>query len=403
MDEQLNQAPCGFLMLTNDGQILSINDTLLQALNHSSDELVGQHINVILTNSARMFFQLYFTPLLSAKHQVEEMYLSLNSKSGEELPVLMNATLKRQQDEQVITCIIVPMRKRNEYENQLLIAKKTAEDAFKEKEQANLKLEEAMKNLEANQKELLEVNKQNQKYNLDTYRELQLAKKIQEQSLTKALSNDSIQIESYYKASSGLSGDIYGFYKVSENQYGIILLDVMGHGISSALITMSLQSLFHRLISTGVSADMVMKELDSHLHTLFRTNESVWHYCTAIYLFIDTKAQTIEYVNAGHPPLLYQEPDGKQLELYASSPPLGTFKDMDFKTRTFSYKKSSRVFLYTDGVSEPLEPTLLSSLLTEHAALSLIQFKEKVLQSLDEKKVADHKKDDQCFILIDLK
>lgn len=403
MDEQLNQAPCGFLTLTNDGQILSINDTLLQALNHSSDELIGQHINVILTNSARMFFQLYFTPLLSAKHQVEEMYLSLNSKSGEELPVLMNANLKKQQDEQVITCIIVPMRKRNEYENQLLIAKKTAEDAFKEKEQANLKLEEAMKNLEANQKELLEVNKQNQKYNLDTYRELQLAKKIQEQSLTKALSNDSIQIESYYKASSGLSGDIYGFYKVSENQYGIILLDVMGHGISSALITMSLQSLFHRLISTGVSADMVMKELDSHLHTLFRTNESVWHYCTAIYLFIDTKAQTIEYVNAGHPPLLYQEPDGKQLELYASSPPLGTFKDMDFKTRTFSYKKSSRVFLYTDGVSEPLEPTLLSSLLTEHAALSLIQFKEKVLQSLDEKKVADHKKDDQCFILIDLK
>ncbi len=403
MDEQLNQAPCGFLMLTNDGQILSINDTLLQALNHSSNELIGQHINVILTNSARMFFQLYFTPLLSAKHQVEEMYLSLNSKSGEELPVLMNANLKKQQDEQVITCIIVPMRKRNEYENQLLIAKKTAEDAFKEKEQANLKLEEAMKNLEANQKELLEVNKQNQKYNLDTYRELQLAKKIQEQSLTKALSNDSIQIESYYKASSGLSGDIYGFYKVSENQYGIILLDVMGHGISSALITMSLQSLFHRLISTGVSADMVMKELDSHLHTLFRTNESVWHYCTAIYLFIDTKAQTIEYVNAGHPPLLYQEPDGKQLELYASSPPLGTFKDMDFKTRTFSYKKSSRVFLYTDGVSEPLEPTLLSSLLTEHAALSLIQFKEKVLQSLDEKKVADHKKDDQCFILIDLK
>ncbi len=403
MDEQLKQAPCGFLTLTNDGQILSINDTLLQTLNHSSDELIGQHINVILTNSARMFFQLYFTPLLSAKHQVEEMYLSLNSKSGEELPVLMNANLKKQQDEQVITCIIVPMRKRNEYENQLLIAKKKAEDAFKEKEQANLKLEIALKNLEANQKELLEVNKQNQKYNLDTYRELQLAKKIQEQSLTKALSNDSIQIESYYKASSGLSGDIYGFYKVSENQYGIILLDVMGHGISSALITMSLQSLFHRLISTGVSADMVMKELDSHLHTLFRTNESVWHYCTAIYLFIDTKAQTIEYVNAGHPPLLYQEPDGKQLELYASSPPLGTFKDMDFKTRTFSYKKSSRVFLYTDGVSEPLEPTLLSSLLTEHAALSLIQFKEKVLQSLDEKKVADHKKDDQCFILIDLK
>ncbi len=403
MEEQLNQAPCGFLTLSKDGHILSVNETLLRVLEHTSEQLIGQHINSILTNPARLFFQLYFIPLLTAKHQVEEMYLSLNSKNGEELPVLMNASLQELSDKQVITCIIVPMRKRNEYENQLLIAKQTAEEALKEKEQANLKLEIALKKLEANQKELLEVNKQNQKYNLDTYRELQLAKKIQEQSLTKALSTDNLQIESYYKASSGLSGDIYGFYKINEHQYGIILLDVMGHGISSALITMSLQSLFHRLISTGVAADMVMKELDSHLHTLFRSNESVWHYCTAIYLFIDTAEQTIEYINAGHPPMLYQDPDGNQQEIYASSPPIGTFKDMDFKTSTFSYNKGSRVFLYTDGVSEPLETNRLNSLLAEHSALSLTAFKNKVLHELDERKAIAHKKDDQCFILVDLK
>lgn len=403
MDEQLNQAPCGFLTLTKDGIILSVNETLLRVLDYTSDELIDQHINSILTKSTRIFFHLYFMQLVTVQHRVEEMYLSLNAKNEEETPVLINAVLNEQQGQQVIACIIVPIRKRNEFENQLLIAKKVAEDAFKEKEKAHLQLEVALQDLEANQKELLEINKQNQKYNLDTYRELQLAKKIQERSLTKPICNDSIHIESYYKASSGLSGDIYGFYQVNDHQYGIILLDVMGHGISSALITMSLQSLFHRLISTGVSASMVMKELDNHLHTLFPSNESVWHYCTAIYLFIDTAKHTIEYVNAGHPPLIYQELDGEQLELYASSPPLGTFDDIHFKTKTFSYKKGSRIFLYTDGVSESLEPEPVNSLLSKHSTLSLTHFKEKILQSLKDQKETNYKKDDQCFILVDLK
>ncbi|ANU21877.1 PP2C family protein-serine/threonine phosphatase [Planococcus donghaensis] len=403
MNEQLNQAPCGFLTLTKDGIILSVNETLLRVLDFSSDELVGQHINKTLTKSTRIFFHLYFMQLVTVQHRVEEMYLSLNSKHDEDTPVLINAVLNEQQDQEVISCIIVPIRKRSEYENQLLIAKKVAEDAFKEKEKAHLQLEIALQNLEANQKELLEINKQNQKYNLDTYRELQLAKKIQERSLTKPICNDSIHIESYYKASSGLSGDIYGFYKINEHQYGIILLDVMGHGISSALITMSLQSLFQRLISTGVSASMVMKELDHHLHTLFPSDESVWHYCTAIYLFIDTAKHTIEYVNAGHPPLIYQDSDGEQLELYASSPPLGTFDNIHFETKTFSYKKGSRIILYTDGVSESLEPEPINSLLLKHSALSLLQFKEKILHSLDNQKETNHKKDDQCFIVVDLK
>lgn len=401
MDDQLNHAPCGFLTLTKDGKIISINETLLRVLDYTSDELIGQHINTILTNSARVFFQLYFIPLLTVQHRVEEMHLSLNAKNGKDTPVLINASHSK--EEQLITCVIIPIHKRSEYENQLLIAKKVAEDAFKEKEKAHVELEAALKNLEANQKELLEINKQNQKYNLDTHRELQLAKKIQERSLTKPIYNESLQIESYYKASSGLSGDIYGFYKINDHQYSIILLDVMGHGISSALITMSLQSLFHRLISTGASANMVMKELDNHLHTLFPSNESVWHYCTAVYLFIDTKKQTIEYVNAGHPPILYQDSDDEQLELYASSPPLGTFDDIHYKTNTFSYKKGSRICLYTDGVSESLEPEHLNSLLREHSTLSLTQFKQKILNSLDEKANTNHKKDDQCFILVDLK
>jgi len=91
MDEQLNNAPCGFITLTDEGTITSINQTLLSLLDYSKEELQEQHINCLLTIPAQMFYQLYFFPLVKVEKQVEEMYLSLLSKKGEEIPVLLNA------------------------------------------------------------------------------------------------------------------------------------------------------------------------------------------------------------------------------------------------------------------------------------------------------------------------
>ncbi|UFT99305.1 SpoIIE family protein phosphatase [Radiobacillus kanasensis] len=403
MNEQLNYLPSGFITLSKNGIILSINETLLQILDYSSEALIGKHVHAILPNPARMFFQLYFIPLIMRKHLVEEMYLSIASKNGEEIPVLINASLHNEKEEAVIYCVIIPMRNRNEFEDQLLLAKELAENAFEEKNEALIELEDALKTLEDKQEELKKLNQQNLIFKTNTEKELQLAKKIQETALTKDISNEKVDILSFYRASNELSGDIYGFYQINPHQYGIILLDVMGHGISSALITMSLQSLFHRLISQGVRAEVVMQELDSHLHDLFQNNESAWHYCTAIYLFVDTKKQTMEFINAGHPPTIFQDPAGQQLELYATSPPLGTFEGIHFKSKTLDYKKGARILLYTDGVSEPLGQENLNLALQRHATLPLSVTRENMIVSLSNEAKDPYKNDDQCFILIELK
>jgi phosphoserine phosphatase RsbU/P len=403
MDEQLNHAPCGFLTMSEQGIILSINQTLLKALDYNVDQLIGQHINTILTVSARLFYQLYFFPLIKVKGHVEEMYIALESKDGIENPVLLNAVKRNQNNQTVFECILIRMRQRNEYENELLMAKREAENALEAMNKANEELDIAIKKLQAKQHLLLQLNEQNQKYKIETEKELELARKIQETSLSEPINNESLQIEAYYKASSKLSGDMYGFYQIDSHRYGIILLDVMGHGTSSALITMSLHSLFHRLISIGVKAEIVMKELDNHLHELFQQNEDARHYCTAIYLLIDTEKQEIEYVNAGHPPALWQDRYGKQYELYATNPPIGTFEGIQFKTNTFTYTKGSRLLLYTDGVTDPLGSSHLYSLLAEDPSMPLYKLKDSITESLLHKENFYHKIDDQCFILVDLK
>ncbi|MFS0774928.1 SpoIIE family protein phosphatase [Neobacillus sp. 3P2-tot-E-2] len=399
MDEQLNHAPCGFLTLSEDGLILEINQTLLKILNYSQDSLIGQHVNSILTVPARLFLQFYFFPLVKLEHRVEEMYISLETSKGEEIPVLINALLKRKE---TVDCIIIPMRKRNEYENELLLAKKETEKALKAKHEAMAELETTLKKLEIQKEALLELNQQNQKYKIETKKELELARIIQETSITEPINNDYFQMEVFYNASGELSGDIYGIYQIDPYRYGIILLDVMGHGISSALITMTLHSLFQRLISAGFTVDLVMKELDSHLHKLFDNNEEARHYSTGIYLLIDTEKQKIDYVNAGHPPALWQDPNGTQYELSSTAPPLGTFEGVVFKTNTFTYKKGGRLLLYTDGV-DPLATDYLAPLLRKTTSLPLCKLKEEILQALHYEKNVYHKSDDESFILVDFK
>jgi phosphoserine phosphatase RsbU/P len=405
MDSQLDYAPCGFLTLSDDGRILAINQTMLKILGCGREELSGKHINVLLTVPAQVFYQLYFVPILKREKQVEEMHLTLQSLTGEEIPVFINAVQKELEDGKTTTdCILFPIRKRSEYENELLIAKKEAESALIALYKAHTELDKAMGNLKDQQKELLELNRQNQNFKKETEKELELARKIQEFSLTDPFDHESIQIESYYKASRQLSGDMYGFYQIDDHRYGIILLDVMGHGISSALITMSLHSLFQRLISGGARPEKVLKELDAHLHSLFHKQEEARHYCTAIYLLIDTKKKQIEYINAGHPAALLQSrTTEEQHELASTNIPIGMFEGAVYIPRTITYSEGDRLLLYTDGVTDFLGCNHLSPLLKENRSIPIASLKKIIVKTLEDQNSLHHKNDDQCFILVDLK
>ena len=395
MDEFIENAPCGFITLSSEGKILSLNKTLLELLQFPSSEyIIGKHFNVTLSASSQIFCQLYLVPLIKTKHAVEEMFLTLLTQANEEIPILINASA---QDDGNLVCVIFPIRNRSALEDALINARKMIEQAYLEKENALLELEKK-------QKDLVEANQQNAQFKLEIERDLHIAKKIQETALTKDIINDNIQVLSYYLASKSLSGDIFGCYQITPQKYGIILLDVMGHGVSSALITMSLQSMFQKLISKGVAPEMVLKELDQFLHNLFQNNEDAWHYCTAIYLNIDISTQTIEYINAGHPPAILQDENGMQHMLSTTNPPLGTFDNILFKSKTLNYERGTRILLYTDGVSEAFELNTLNHLLYDSISSPLAETKEMIQQALENQVSIDSKRnnDDQCFILVEL-
>jgi PAS domain S-box-containing protein len=135
MDELLNNAPCGFLVFTDDGKIVEVNATLLNLLGYSPDELCRLHIEKIFSVAGRIFYQTHFFPLLKLKSEVEEIYLSLRSTSGLDIPVLVNAARHERGGEIFNDCVFMPMRQRNQYEDEILRAKKLAEDATRAKDE----------------------------------------------------------------------------------------------------------------------------------------------------------------------------------------------------------------------------------------------------------------------------
>ncbi|WP_391558926.1 SpoIIE family protein phosphatase [Robertmurraya sp.] len=193
---------------------------------------------------------------------------------------------------------------------------------------------------------------------LSLQKDLKLAKSIQESILVPALQEEEIKIEGLYLPSEYLSGDMYAWFKIDKHLYGVILLDIMGHGVSSSLISMSMRSLLPGIITRVTDPVKVYNELNKHFYSLFRTlNSQRLYFCTGIYLLIDTKKQKINYLNAGHPSGVVLSRNKDQF-LDNRVPPIGLMESPKVSSGEVKYSKNDRVILYTDGIFDSMDMNL---------------------------------------------
>jgi serine phosphatase RsbU (regulator of sigma subunit) len=156
----LNEAPCGFLSFGEDGTIRRVNETLLILLGYERSAVEGQPLGLLLSVAGRVFCQTHLFPLLKLQGKAEEIYLSLRSQEGVDVPVLINAAQRERNQAIWNDCVLIPMRQRTRYEDELIRARKAAEEAVRERErtyaalaQAHKELEKANVELEAQQEE----------------------------------------------------------------------------------------------------------------------------------------------------------------------------------------------------------------------------------------------------------
>jgi len=158
MDEVLERLPGGFLAFGDDSIVRTTNASLRAMLGYLPGEIEGKHVETLLTVPSRIFHQTHVFPLLKMQGHIGEVYLSARSKTGEEIPVLINGSRVLAAGEALNECLLIPMRRRNEYEDEILRAKRTAEEATGERERMHAALLSANAALERQREELVARN-----------------------------------------------------------------------------------------------------------------------------------------------------------------------------------------------------------------------------------------------------
>ena len=95
MDPLLDTAPCGFFRLSDEGLIAEANATLCLWLGYPPGSLDGAGLNEVLSQASGVFFETYLSPLLLLQEEVSEVYITLQSVTGDEVPALMSAARRQ--------------------------------------------------------------------------------------------------------------------------------------------------------------------------------------------------------------------------------------------------------------------------------------------------------------------
>ncbi|AIW41570.1 fused response regulator/phosphatase [Paenibacillus peoriae] len=235
--------------------------------------------------------------------------------------------------------------------------------------------------------------------------ELKLAAMVQQAVLSPAIQDPVLQVNALYQPSFELAGDLYSWYPLGEGRYAIILLDMMGHGISSSLFCMFIASVLKDTVTTYVEPEKVIQELNRRFNQLDLGKQLVQYYFTAIYMVIDTRSRRIDYVNAGHPPGLLFNQDGSITKFDRACSPVGLFDKIDAEMHTIHYEGTGHIALYTDGLLEAVEGEYEEQLeyLTECLRKYEDWNEEAMLDAFFRNEAPQDRDDDKCLIWISLK
>lgn len=147
-----------------------------------------------------------------------------------------------------------------------------------------------------------------------------------------------------------VGGDYVDAMLLPDGRLMIVLADVAGKGLASALISTTFRSSFRAMAG---AARLPLNEMAARLNTLHWQEgvEARRRYVTAIFLCLDPATHTIEAVNCGHNPAFVVS-GSERKRIGASGPPLGMLPGLSYEIERITLDAGGQVLLYTDGLTE---------------------------------------------------
>ncbi len=249
---------------------------------------------------------------------------------------------------------------------------------------------------------------------LNMARELQQAFLPQQALCFPREGESALRVSHHYLPSTAIGGDFFEPLWLSRTHAGLILGDVMGHGVRAALVTSILRGLIEELRPHAGEPAHFMGELNRGLvRVLGQTRIPI--FSSAFYLIIDTATGLARYANAGHPsPLLLR--DGEVRPLPHGPGPgarpgtaLGVLEDSGYTVREVELRTGDRLLLFTDGVfeiegegGELYDESRLLDAVRRASELPTDQLFQALIQETRTFSITRSFDDDMCLVGIDL-
>lgn len=172
--------------------------------------------------------------------------------------------------------------------------------------------------------------------------------------LPQKLEGNGLSTEYIFLPSLELGGDIFGYHWLDEEHFAIYLLDVSGHGIAAALLSVSVMNVLRSRTMGGVDFSKPAEVLPALNRTFPMENHNNLFF-TIWYGVYELSTRSLRYVGGGHPPALLARKDSL-LPLAGSSPAIGCLDQYSARESTICILPSDRLLVLSDGVFELVKP-----------------------------------------------
>jgi PAS domain S-box-containing protein len=309
--EELNE---GVVIVDNQLRVVFANEALIRLGRYGREELKGRTPDAI--------FPPEDVPYILRQHESDQRYgrhrheFYLPRKDGERIPAIFSARVIQGADGQEYVLLIVTD----------ISAQKRVEEQLR---QSNALLGQRQKEIED---------------------ELSLAARVQESLAPRSLVWNDLAVEAYYSPAHTIGGDFGVVLPHGDELLSLLMSDVSGHGIGSALMANRIYSEALRELERKTGPGTLLRRLHDFVHK--RIPLDGFYFTMAIACF-DRRGRHVTLAAGGHPPVMLISKGGVRL-LDSKSGILGCLSETapSESANEIDLDPGDRLIFYTDGLTE---------------------------------------------------
>ena len=348
--ETLNE---GVIIVDDCHNVIYFNECFAQMSGYGASDLLGRSAMQFYEGNDRDFLRQQITRSEEAGRNRYEFYVP--RRDGTRVPVVISSRVIEDPDGRIFAVIT----------STDISDQKHAEESLRA---ANVKLEKRAREIEA---------------------ELKLASQVQQSLAPKSLRWGRVAVETAYIPVNSIGGDFGHVIPLGDSELSLLVCDVSGHGISSALIANRIYSETMSLLEQRVEAGEMMRRLNSFVVNQLRVSE---FYFTMAILRLTANGARMSFAAGGHPPAIYLSRSGEARLLMARGTVLGMLDEAipSHAADEFELAPGERVALYTDGLTEVwndknqmLGMAGFTRIVARNAKLPLPEMKQAILRDVE--------------------